>query len=85
MSRFYVYVYGQGTRRPEVEGNAAGVECIHSSSVDNPTIDEAREGQRVEFEAGTDPRNPTREGAEHMHLTDEQVRPPRRVRGMSFW
>jgi CspA family cold shock protein len=42
---------------------------FHSSAVEHPTFDELREGQRVEFEAGADPRNPTRQRAEHVRLT----------------
>jgi len=43
---------------------------FHSSAVEHPTFDELREGQRVEFEAGDDPRNPTRKRAEHVRLTE---------------
>ena len=44
---------------------------FHSSSVEGRTFDELREGQRVEFEAGTDPRNPGRTRAEHVQLIEE--------------
>ena len=40
----------------------------HSSAVEDPTFDELREGQRVEFESGPDPRNPSRSRAEHVRL-----------------
>jgi CspA family cold shock protein len=43
---------------------------FHSSAVEYPTFDELREGQRVEFEAGEDPRSPTRQRAEHVRLTE---------------
>jgi CspA family cold shock protein len=42
---------------------------FHSSAVEDPTFDELREGQRVEYVAGTDPRNPSRSRAEHVRLT----------------
>ncbi len=45
---------------------------FHSNSVEYPaTFDQLREGQRVEFEAGTDPRNPGRERAEHVRPINE--------------
>ena len=44
---------------------------FHSSAVEHPTFDELREGQRVEYEAGADPRNPSRSRAEHVRLTSE--------------
>jgi CspA family cold shock protein len=43
---------------------------FHSSAVEHPTFDELREGQRVEFVPGTDPRNPTRQRAEHVRLSE---------------
>lgn len=36
---------------------------FHHSSVVDPAFDELREGQRVEFDAGSDPRNPSRQRA----------------------
>jgi CspA family cold shock protein len=45
---------------------------FHSSAVESPTFDELREGQRVEFEAGSDPRNPARQRALHVRATDQQ-------------
>ena len=42
---------------------------FHSSAVEDPTFDELREGQRVEFQSGPDPRNPSRSRAEHVRLT----------------
>ena len=42
---------------------------FHSSAVEDPTFDELREGQRVEFVSGPDPRNPSRSRAEHVRLT----------------
>jgi len=43
---------------------------FHSSAVEQPTFDELREGQRVEFETGEDPRNPRRSRAEHVRVTE---------------
>jgi CspA family cold shock protein len=44
---------------------------FHSSAVEHPTFDELREGQRVEYEAGADPRNPSRARAEHVRLSEQ--------------
>jgi CspA family cold shock protein len=44
---------------------------FHSSAVEHPTFDELREGQRVEFEQGADPRNPSRSRAEHVRLATQ--------------
>lgn len=44
---------------------------FHSSAVEDRQFDQLREGQRVEFEAGTDPRNPDRERAENVRLIAE--------------
>jgi len=41
---------------------------FHSSAVEDRQFDQLREGQRVEFEAGIDPRNPDRERAENVRL-----------------
>ena len=43
---------------------------FHSSAVERPTFDELREGQRVEFVSGQDPRNPSRSRAEHVRVTE---------------
>ena len=45
---------------------------FHSSAVEDPTFDELREGQRVEFEPGSDPRNPARQRATQVRVTDQQ-------------
>lgn len=45
---------------------------FHSSAVESPTFDELREGQRVEFETGADPRNPARQRALRVRATDPQ-------------
>ena len=42
---------------------------FHRSAVEQGTFEELREGQRVEFEIGADPRNPSRSRAEHVRLT----------------
>ena len=42
---------------------------FHSSAVEHPTFDELREGQRVEYQSGPDPRNPSRSRAEHVRVT----------------
>jgi CspA family cold shock protein len=39
---------------------------FHSSAVEDRQFDQLREGQRVEFEAGVDPRNPGRARAENV-------------------
>ncbi len=44
---------------------------FHSSAVESGQFDQLREGQRVEFEAGTDPRNPGRSRAEHVRPIEE--------------
>ena len=44
---------------------------FHSSAVEYPTFDELREGQRVEFETGSDPRNPARQRAVNVRATDQ--------------
>ena len=45
---------------------------FHSSAVESPTFDELREGQRVEFETGSDPRNPERQRATHVRVAEQQ-------------
>jgi cold shock protein len=54
---------GFGFIKPDGGGNDL---FFHSSAVEHPTFDELRTGQRVEFVAGTDPRNPSRSRAEHV-------------------
>ncbi|MDP9375887.1 MAG: cold shock domain-containing protein [Chloroflexota bacterium] len=44
---------------------------FHSSAVEDQGFDRLREGQRVEFEAGTDPRNPGRSRAERVRPVEE--------------
>lgn len=44
---------------------------FHSSAVQGRTFEELREGQRVAFEPGTDPRNPGRSRAENVQLIEE--------------
>ncbi|CAA9564799.1 MAG: Cold shock protein of CSP family [uncultured Thermomicrobiales bacterium] len=45
---------------------------FHSSSVEGgTTFDSLREGQRVQFTSGTDPRNPGRTRAEHVQLIED--------------
>ncbi len=39
---------------------------FHSSAVEERQFEQLREGQRVEFEAGVDPRNPGRARAENV-------------------
>jgi CspA family cold shock protein len=41
---------------------------FHSNNVEGVTFDELREGNRVQFMAGTDPRNPSRTRADHVQL-----------------
>jgi CspA family cold shock protein len=41
---------------------------FHMNSVEGTHFDQLREGQRVEFVAGTDPRNPGRSRAEHVRV-----------------
>jgi CspA family cold shock protein len=45
---------------------------FHHSAVESPTFEELREGQRVEFEPGSDPRNPARQRATQVRVTDQQ-------------
>ena len=44
---------------------------FHRSSVEEPTFDQLRQGQRVEFQEGQDPRDPRRSRAEHVRVIDE--------------
>jgi CspA family cold shock protein len=41
---------------------------FHSSSVDEPTFDELSEGQTVEYDVESDPRQPDRSRASHVRL-----------------
>ena len=41
---------------------------FHSSSVDQPTFDELKEGQKVEFDLEPDPKQPERSRAAHVRL-----------------
>ncbi len=41
---------------------------FHSSSVDQPTFDELKEGQTVEFDLEPDPKQPERSRAAHVRL-----------------
>ena len=45
---------------------------FHSSAVEGRLFDQLRVGQRVEFEAGSDPRNPGRARAENVRPIDEE-------------
>lgn len=45
---------------------------FHMSAVEGRMFDQLREGQRVEFEPGTDPRNPGRSRAEHVRPIEEE-------------
>jgi len=64
---------GFGFIRPDNENQDI---FFHSSSVEGgTTFDSLREGQRVQFTAGTDPRNPGRTRAEHVQLTDDDEAP----------
>ena len=42
---------------------------FHSSSVDETTFDELTEGQKVEFDAEPDPKQPNRSRAAHVRLS----------------
>jgi CspA family cold shock protein len=43
---------------------------FHRSAVEGISFDELREGQRVEFTAGRDPRDPARSRAEHVRIVE---------------
>lgn len=58
---------GFGFIRPE---GATQDLFFHSSSVEGGTFDQLREGDRVEFTEGTDPRNPGRARAEHVRVSE---------------
>ena len=44
---------------------------FHSSALEYGVFDQLREGQRVEFTAGADPRNPMRTRAEKVELIND--------------
>ncbi len=44
---------------------------FHMSAVEGHSFEQLREQQRVEFEPGTDPRNPGRSRAEHVRLIED--------------
>ena len=46
---------------------------FHHTAVVDPTFEELREGQRVEFEPGSDPRNPSRQRATQVRVTDQEA------------
>ena len=58
---------GFGFIRPE---GASQDLFFHSSGVEGTSFDQLREGDRVEFTEGTDPRNPGRARAEHVRLAE---------------
>lgn len=43
---------------------------FHSSAVEGGTFDQLRQGQRVEFTQGVDPRNPSRSRAENVRVAE---------------
>ena len=45
---------------------------FHHTAVEETTFNELREGQRVEFEPGSDPRNPSRQRATHVRLAEQE-------------
>jgi CspA family cold shock protein len=58
---------GFGFIRPEGETQDI---FFHSSSVEGTVFEQLREGDRVEFTMGTDPRNPGRSRAENVRVTE---------------
>ena len=44
---------------------------FHISAVAAGTFEQLREGQRVQYEPGTDPRNPARSRAEHVQPVED--------------
>ena len=44
---------------------------FHSSAVQGGIFDQLREGQRVEFDQGSDPRNPGRSRAENVRVIED--------------
>jgi cold shock protein len=59
---------GFGFITPDGETNDV---FFHSSAMEYGAFDRLREGQRVEFTAGSDPRNPDRTRAEQVALVIE--------------
>jgi CspA family cold shock protein len=45
---------------------------FHSSSVEGIIFEQLQPGDRVEFEAGVDERNPTRARAQHVRLAENE-------------
>ena len=58
---------GFGFIKPDTGGQDL---FFHANAVEGVAFDELREGQRVEFESGEDPRNPQRSRAEHVRVTE---------------
>jgi CspA family cold shock protein len=52
--------------------NGNGDLFFHHTAVEEPTFEELREGQRVQFEPGQDSRDPSRQRATHVRLADPQ-------------
>ena len=60
---------GFGFIRPDGETQDV---FFHSSSVEGTVFEQLREGDRVEFTMGTDPRNPGRSRAEHVRPVEAE-------------
>jgi CspA family cold shock protein len=45
---------------------------FHNSAVEGTTFDELREGERVSFDEGQDPRDPSRNRATHVRLIENE-------------
>ncbi len=58
---------GFGFIRPDGERDDI---FFHADAVEGTPFDQLREGERVEFEAGPDPRNPSRRRAERVRPLD---------------
>ena len=58
---------GFGFIRPDGERDDV---FFHAAAVEEVTFDQLREGDRVTFEAGPDPRNPSRRRAEQVRPLD---------------
>ena len=59
---------GFGFIKPDTGGQDL---FFHATALEGVTFEEVREGQRVAYEAGQDPRNPGRERAEAVRLTSD--------------
>ena len=59
---------GFGFIKPDTGGQDL---FFHANAVEGVTFEELREGQRVAFEAGEDPRNPGRARAEVVRLSND--------------